>query len=84
MNDLEIPRLNNPQCSVIQAETKSGIVLTIEGKYFLNNSKDIYFLTFDSFEEAKAFCETKIKENPAIEYNIYNYLTELIEVIRFQ
>lgn len=77
-----LPKLNFPQCFVIQAEAKSGIILTLEGKYYLNNSKDDYYLIFDSFESAKTFCETQIKENPAIELLIYSHSKEVIETFR--
>lgn len=82
MNSLEIPKLSYPQCLVIQAETKSGIILTIEGKYRLNTSKDEYLSVFDSFEEAKKFCDRKVRQNPTIEFLIYNHLAEIIETIR--
>lgn len=82
MNSLEIPKLSYPQCSVIQAETKSGIILTIEGKYHLNTSKDEYLLIFNSFEEAKNFCERKVRENPTIEFLIYSHIAEIIETVR--
>lgn len=74
--------MNYPQCFVLQAETKSGIILTIEGKYYLNDSKDEYYLIFDSFENAKSFCEINVKENPAIEFLIYSHLKEIIETVR--
>lgn len=82
MSGLEIPKLNHPQCSVIQAEAKSGIILTIEGKYCLNTSKDEYLLIFDSFEEAKRFCDQKVIENPTVEFLIYSHQAEIIETIR--
>ena len=79
----EIPKLTPSKCSVIQAELKTGIVLTNEGSRFLNNSNDRYFLIFDSFEDAKEFCLEKVKENPTIECCIYDHLTNFVEFIRF-
>lgn len=64
------------------SRNQSGIILTIEGKYRLNTSKDDYLLVFGSFEEAKNFCDKKVRENPTIEFLIYSHLAEIIEIIR--
>jgi hypothetical protein len=79
----EIPKLNPMQCSVIQAELKTGILLNIDGERHRKDLNQPYILIFSSFEDAKVFCERKVKENTNTECCIYNHLAEFVEVIRY-
>lgn len=74
----EIPKLTQPQCSVLQAELSTGIVLTTDGKRRIE-SESPFILIFDSFEDAKQFSKEKIIENPSFECNVYDYQGNFVE-----
>lgn len=53
------------------AETKTGIVLTTDGAYHTESGQ--VFRIFDSYMEAKEFCENRINESLKFEYLIYDW-----------
>lgn len=79
-----IPILTSPKCSVIQAEIKTGIILSNHGEFYRSDLNQPHILIFDSFSDAEDFCKKQIIENPAIEFCIYNHLAEFVDVIRFK
>ncbi len=56
----EIPQLNESQCSLIQAEAKTGQVLTTEGNKRFVYSEEPFILIFDSLDEARTFSKNVI------------------------
>ena len=77
----EIPRLEKLECSIVQAETATGTVLTVDGQKYFKTSNEAFILIFDSVDEAKEFAKIKIVENPKIECNIYDHSAIFVEVI---
>lgn len=57
------------------AETQTGIILTTGGTYYTGTGE--VFRTFDTYEQAKEFCEKRIGESDEYEYVIYTH-TEII------
>lgn len=65
------PKLQENEFAALFVDKNTGIVLDSEQKYARDNTKS--YFTFNSFEEAKKFCEIRIKENTNLEYHIYDY-----------
>ena len=80
-SEKEIPQLNEPQCSIVQAEIATGIILTVEGQRYDKETDEPFILIFNSLDEAKSFSEKKVIENPNLECNIYNFSANFIEVV---
>ena len=76
-----IPKLQKGQFSIIFAEVKTGIILTLDGKRRQGNQGEFY-LIFNSFEEAKAFAENKINTNPEIECSIRDENGDQVKAVR--
>ena len=68
---MNFPKLNINQIAVLYSEITTGIVLNNDLKYNLDDSKFEY-LIFSSLDEAKKYCDQKVKEFPGIECNLYN------------
>lgn len=77
----EISQLDEPQYSVVQANTITGQVLTVDGNKYFNDSNEPFILIFSSIGEAREFANIKIIENPEIEFNIYDHSAKFIERI---
>jgi hypothetical protein len=68
-----VPSLVEPQCYISQAEVRTGIVLTLEGKRRDKRENAPYILIFDNLEEAEKFAEIRVAEFPEIECHIANH-----------
>jgi hypothetical protein len=77
----ELPKLAEPQCSVIQAEVWTGKILTLDGKRLDIRSEAAYILIFDNLEEAKKYAEEKVIEFPDIECHIYDHFGKQVKRI---
>ena len=63
----EIPKLVEPQCSVLQAEVWAGKLLTLEGKRRDSRSDNAYILIFADLEDAEKFAQSRVDEDPDVE-----------------
>jgi hypothetical protein len=74
-------RLNKGRFSVISAETKTGIILTLDGKRHLGKQDDFHSV-FNSIAEAESFAKNKVNTNPDIECSIRDESGEQIKLIK--
>ncbi len=77
---IKTPLLRPGSYSVMMAETKTGIVLTLDGAYHAGTG-DV-FRIFDSLTEAKAFCEKRTYESTEFEYMIHDWKGKRIDYFK--
>jgi len=61
------PEIAPHQFSVLQAEARTGKVLTLDGRRYTIGSGDDRVLIFDSLEEAEGFASRRVTEKPDVE-----------------
>ena len=76
---MELPNLQPNQFGVIHAETKTGIILNLNGRRHIDGEEAM--LVFDSFEEAETYCNQKVSDFPDVECNIIDHLNKRISRI---
>ena len=78
---MDFPILQSGQHAVAAAEVKTGIVLRLDGKYWLKDQPAELWRVFDSFVAAREFAVAEVAKNPAVEFWIYDKKDHPIERI---
>lgn len=68
---MKAPLLNKGNYSVLSSELNTGIILTIDGEYFLGEGKT--YLKFESINSVEEFIRESLILNPDREYTVYDY-----------
>ncbi len=79
---MKIPILEAGKISMIRAESATGTLLNNNNEYYLNGSKEDYYLVFDSILEAKNYINILKKEQKfLIEYTLFSCEGKFLEII---
>jgi hypothetical protein len=71
------PKIEKHQYFVSFAELNTGIVLDINGDYYSNDNKNVFFI-FNDYYEAKQFVNVRIQERQDWEGYIYDFNEKFI------
>ena len=82
---MDLPKLENiEQVCIIRSEYSTGIILNNDNSYWSkNDALKEYYLLFDNINEAKKHIDFEMGNSKIkVEFCIYNYKGDFIEVIR--
>lgn len=77
---LTFPTIAFPQVALLYAETRTGIVLFLDGKRFFGTGT--VFVVFPNREEAEMHARKAVEENSEIECAIYDHSGSYLAAIR--
>jgi len=76
-----VPKLLEGQYSLIQAETWTGKILTLDGRRYDSQNHTDYILVFDSLDEAETYARNRAEEAPDVECHIHDHNGEFVKTI---
>lgn len=75
------PQLNPGQFSVIFAEVKTGILVTIDGEYYTGQAAK-WYEAFESAEDAARFAQGYVEKSPHLECTVRDHNGKPIKLFR--
>ena len=79
---MKFPDLNKNEFAVVMADNNTGIILDTNQKLYRNNSGNSACSIFENINDARDFIEKIAMTNDKIEFMIYDYNQQLVDIIK--
>lgn len=78
---MDFPVLRDSQHAVLACEVQTGIVLSLDGMWWLSDEPAECWRVFDTLAAAREFAVAEVARIPAIEFSIYDRQAQWVERI---
>ncbi len=74
-----LSELSKKQFALLQTDPNTGVPVNLSGEW--SKTGEERYLVFDSESDARNYASSELKKNPLLEWGLYNYNGEQVDVL---